>query len=300
MGRGGRLRLRHRLLAATREFFDLQGFVEVETPLLAPTAIPEEHILPVPCAGGFLQSSPEQYMKRLLASGEKRIYQICKSFRSGERGRLHLPEFTILEWYRAGDDYHQLMDDCVALLRHLAKRLDLPSPFTCRGQPIELNGAWQRLSVADAFTRYAGLEAEEALAANRFEEILSQRVEPHLGSGRPLFLHDYPAALASLARRRPDAPHLAERFELYIAGIELANGFSELADPEEQRARFAKAQRALTAQGVDPGPMPERFLDALADMGPAAGVALGLDRLLLVLFDLPTLDATVAFPPAQM
>ncbi len=148
MGRGGRLRLRHRLLAATREFFDLQGFVEVETPLLAPTAIPEEHILPVPCAGGFLQSSPEQYMKRLLASGEKRIYQICKSFRSGERGRLHLPEFTILEWYRAGDDYHQLMNDCVALLRHLAKRLDLPSPFTCRGQPIELNGAWQRLSVA--------------------------------------------------------------------------------------------------------------------------------------------------------
>ncbi len=297
--RGSRLRLRHRLLAATREFFDRQGFVEVETPLLAPTVIPEEHILPVPCAGGFLQSSPEQYMKRLLAGGERQIYQICKSFRAGERGSLHLPEFTILEWYRAGSDYEQLMDDCTALVRHLASRLELPCPFACRGRRIDIHTPWQRLSVAEAFARYAGLGAEEALASGCFEELLTQRVEPRLGTGRPLFLCDYPAALAALARRRPDALHLTERFELYIAGIELANGFSELADPGEQRARFEEAQRALAARGVDPGPMPERFLDALADMGPAAGIAVGLDRLLLVLLDLPSIDATVAFPPER-
>ncbi len=296
-GPTGVLRYRHRLLQAVRDFFDRRGYLEVETPLLAPTIIPEEHILPMACGGGFLQSSPEQYMKRLLAAGEPRIYQICKSFRRGERGRLHLPEFTILEWYRAGADYRDLMTECEELVRHIAACLDLAFPFPCRGHRIDLTGPWPRLPVYEAFQRYADTTLDAALADDRFEEILTAQVEPHLGTEQPVFVHDYPATLASLARRRPDAPHLAERFELYMAGIELANGFSELADATEQRHRFTEARRRLREQNIDPGPMPERFLDALPAMGTAAGIALGIDRLLLVLLDRPAIDEVVAFPP---
>jgi lysyl-tRNA synthetase class 2 len=239
-------------------------------------------------------------MKRLLAAGYPRIFQICRCFRQGERGDRHLPEFTMLEWYRAGTDYRTLMTDCEDLLAGIARDLDFDGVLGWRGRAIDLAPPWERLTVREAFLRYATLSADEALRQDRFDEVLSFEVEPHLGLAHPVFLCDYPAELAALARLKPEKPGVAERFELYLAGIELANAFSELTDAEEQRRRFASVSRERLLQGGAPGPMPEKFLAALPQMPPAAGIALGVDRLAMLMSGASRIDEVVAFTPETL
>jgi lysyl-tRNA synthetase class 2 len=235
-------------------------------------------------------------MKRLLAAGYPRLFQICRVWREGERGGRHLPEFTMLEWYRTDADYLNLMDDCEDLLRFLVPEKKLK----VRGAEIDLSGPWQRLTVAEAFAAYASLPLAQALATERFDELLTSDVEPRLGQERPTFLYDYPAELAALARRKAADPALAERFELYIAGIEIANAFSELTDPVEQRQRFTIDEAARRAQGKEPLPLPEPFLAELVNLPPAAGIALGVDRLVMLLTGATSIDDVITFPPEEL
>jgi lysyl-tRNA synthetase class 2 len=295
--RAGNLRQRARLLAAIRGFFSGRGYLEVETPHLLPAPIPETHIRFVETAHGVLHPSPELYMKRLLAAGYPRIFQLARCFREGERGDRHLREFTLLEWYCAGADYRGLMATCEAMIRHAARELGLPSALQYRGRRVDLEGPWDRVTLAEAFERHAPGPLKEAISNGRFEEDLVVHVEPGLGSPRPVFLTDYPASMASLARLRPDAPEVCERVELYLGGLEIANGFSELTDPGEQRRRFERDLEERARTGRRTFPMPEVFLEALERMPEAAGMALGVDRLAMVLTDSPRIDDVVAFTP---
>ena len=291
------LHLRAVLIQALRAFFIDRGYLEVETPLRIPAPAPEAHIVPLISEGWFLQTSPELCMKRLLAAGIPKIFQLCKCFRKGERGDRHLPEFTMLEWYGAGSDYRDLMKDCEALLRYLAAAMGKDGVLEWQGRRIELAPEWERITVAEAFQRYAPCTVEEALRKDTFDEMLVEHVEPHLGMATPTFLCDYPATLGALARLSPNDSAVAERFELYVAGLELANGFSELVDSVEQRARFLAEQKSIRMQGRDCGPLPEVFLDALETMPPAAGIALGVDRLVMLFTGANNIDQVVAFTP---
>jgi lysyl-tRNA synthetase class 2 len=302
------LRLRARLLAEVRYFFQERGVLEVETPLLAAAPVTDPHLDTFSCRGHvageqqelFLQTSPEYAMKRLLAAGSGPIFQISKAFRCGEQGRHHNPEFTILEWYRPGFDHHDLMAEIDELL---AATLGCP--------------AAERLSFAEAFDRYAGIDPHtadtgqlraRALALGHtgldsddpdlwLDLLLSQQVQPRLGRGRPTFLHDYPARQAALARVRDGQPPVAERFELYLEGTELANGYHELTDAEEQRQRFAADLARRQALARPAVPVDEHLLAALtAGMPACAGVALGFDRLVLVAAGATHLSEVLAFP----
>lgn len=288
------LRRRAAIIRAVRGFFEARGYLEVATPLRLPVLAPEAWIVPEPSGDFFLQTSPELCMKRLLAAGHERLFQICPCFRQGERGRLHLPEFQMLEWYQAGGTYRELMAECEELLWEVAEVCD------ARLARVDLEPPWPRLTVAEAFAEYAGLSPEAALAGGVYEEVLVEKVEPHLGLASPTFLCDYPAELASLARLKPENPQLAERFELYLGGIELANGFTELTDPAEQRQRFIRERALIVQAGRDPGPMPESFLRALASLPAAAGIALGLDRLVMLLTGAANLEAVVSFRPEEL
>ncbi len=294
------LERRARLLGAVRAFFQSSGYLEVETPLRIPAPAPEAHIDPVASEGWYLHTSPELAMKRLLAAGYARIYQICRCFRQGERGRRHLPEFTLLEWYTAHADYRHMMAQTEALVRYAVTQLTGGPQLVYGGRGIDLAAPFDRLTVNAAFRRWASATPAEALKAGRFDEIVALEIEPRLGWERPVFLHDYPAACAALARRRPDQPAVAERFELYLAGVELCNGFSELTDGSEQRRRF-EAERTLRRRAGKPcPPMPEPFLDALAAMPSATGNALGLDRLVMLLADSDAIDDVTAFVPEEL
>lgn len=294
------LQMRAVLIQALRAFFIDRGYLEVETPIRIPALAPEANIEPLSSGEWFLQTSPELCMKRLLAAGATKLFQICKCFRKGERGNRHLPEFTMLEWYEVKSDYQRLMVDCEALLRHLAVVMGKGRVLKWGGNTINLAQDWERLTVADAFHRFAPCTVEEALCQDKFDEILVSYVESHLGVETPTFLYDYPVALGALARVTLTTPPMAERFELYVAGMELANGFSELTDPAEQRARFLAEQTAIRLQGRIPGPLPEPFLAELGVMPPAAGIALGVDRLVMLFAGAEFIDQAVAFTPESL
>jgi len=295
--------LRAHVIKAVRDFFWERGFLEVETPLLIPANAPEEYINPVHTLPfGQLQTSPEICMKRLLATGHKRIFQISRCWRSDERGSRHLSEFTMLEWYRADADYQALMTDCEELLRHVAA-VCLPDNghFVRKSNKISPFAAWQRISVQEAFLRFARMEVWECLQNGCYEEILTSAVEPALaGFGTPVVLFDYPVELAALSRVKPDDTKLAERFELYVGGLELANGFSELNDPSEQRRRFEAANVVRVKTGQTALPLPEPFLDTLSAMPESAGIALGIDRLVMLTAGAETIDEVVAFTPEDL
>jgi elongation factor P--(R)-beta-lysine ligase len=305
---------RAQLLQGVRGFFLAHSVLEVETPLLG------HHTNPDPALeswsvcdpghgqgkGGaqFLQTSPEFAMKRLLAAGSGPIFQICKAFRGGERGRRHNPEFTLLEWYRPGYSYHRLMDEVAALIRILQadpslvdERLSYAELFggrlgvdPHRAEPGEL----QCVALAQ------GVSGAEDLALSRdgwLDLLMSHCLEAQLGRGRLCFVYDYPPSQAALARVRDGTPAVAERFELYWEGMELANGFQELTDATEQRRRFLNDQQRRASAGQAPHPIDERFLRALeSGMPECAGVALGLDRLLMVMSGTAHLDEVLAFP----
>ncbi len=294
------LLLRARIVQCVREFFISRDYLEIETPQLITAPAPETHIESIPVGNRYLQTSPELCMKRLLAHGFQRIFQIARCFREGERGDLHLPEFSLLEWYRTGIDYRDLMEECEALFLFLAQKLGRGTGLHCRGLNIELNTLWERLSVRSAFERYAALSLDQALQNDHFDQTMVTDIEPHLGIKTPTFLYDYPASLAALARLKPGSPGVAERFEIYVGGIELANGFSELNDAHEQRLRFEKELAQRASMGKRVSPMPEKFLKDLSNMPEAAGIALGLDRLVMIFGDARTIDEAVAFTPEQL
>jgi lysyl-tRNA synthetase class 2 len=290
------LEARALIIQDIRTFFITRGYLEAETPYRIPANAPEPHIDTVASGSWALHTSPELAMKRLLAAGYKQLFQICRVWRDSERGRYHLPEFTLLEWYRSDVGYHALMTECMELLFVLVPE----GKLSRQGRSIDLAMPWPQLTVSEAFARYASITIDEALAADCFEEILTTEVEPHLGKERPVFLTEYPTSLAALARTKPGEPHLAERFELYIDGLELANAFSELNDPREQRRRFEADEKLRRAGGKQPYPLPEKFLAELAVMPEAAGIALGLDRLVMLLTDTELIDDVVAFTPGEL
>ncbi|MEJ2477922.1 MAG: EF-P lysine aminoacylase GenX, partial [Desulfobacterales bacterium] len=239
-------------------------------------------------------------MKRLLAAGYSRIFQICKCFRRNEKGRRHLPELTVLEWYTAGADYSDMMTQCEALLTDVAHSLGYRDGLCYQGRRIDLSLPWPRMTVTEAFARLAGVSVEQAIEEDRFEEVLALEIEPWLGVERPLFLCDYPAACGALARLKPSNRRLAERFELYIGGLELCNAFTELNDEDEQRVRFDVERESRRRAGLTVYPMPESFLEALKDMPDAAGNALGIDRLVMLFADTTEIDDVVAFTPEEL
>jgi lysyl-tRNA synthetase class 2 len=291
------LKVRAAVVEGIRRFFAGRGYLEVSTPVRIPAPAPEPHIDAVPSHGWFLQTSPEIAMKRLLAAGYGRIFQVCPCFRLDERGSRHLSEFTLLEWYAAGADYRDMMAECEDLVLFVSRRLGRGDRIDFRGQPIDLSGPWERITVDEAFRKYAGRSAEEALRTGKFDEDIAFSVEPQLRKDRPVILYDYPASQASLARLKETDPSVAERFECYIGGMELANAFTELTDPAEQRERFVRDREERKQAGKTDYPLPEPFLEELRYMPPSSGVALGVDRLVMLFTGAASIDDVVPFPP---
>lgn len=324
-------RARARLQAVVRETLGGWGWLEVETPCLVPAPGMEPHIRAfeapfVPEAGGaprtlYLHTSPEYAMKRLLAEGFDRIFQLVRVFRNGELSRSHNPEFTMLELYRAGTDYRGIMEDLERLVEACARALSPDgAPRAPRGgAALDLSAPFERTTVEEAFRRHAGMEiapcegnaARLAEAARRaghdpgppgesfddvFFRVMLDAVEPRLGVGRPAYLVDWPAPMAALARPKAEDPRFAERFELYAGGLELANGFSELTDADEQRRRLREEQELRRRLGRPVYPLDEPFLEAVGRMPESGGVAVGLDRLLMLLTGAEAIEDVLLFP----
>lgn len=299
-GRRRSLWLRARLLQSIRRFFIEHDYLEVETPYLIPAPPPEVHIDAISSDPLYLHTSPELCMKRLLAAGYLKIFQIGKCFRSGERGDRHLPEFTLLEWYRAGIDYISLMEECERLILYVCQDIGTGGVIEYQGMEIDLRAPWERISVSEAFNRFTQMTPEVALEQGHFDRVMVEEIEPNLGITRPSFLYDYPARLAALARLKEKERVFAERFEMYIGGVELANGYSELTDAKEQRERFEKHQLERLTLGKRAYPMPEKFLESLEHAPEGAGIALGVDRLAMILTGRPRVDDVVTFTPEEM
>ena len=278
------LKRRAAIVSAMRAFFDGQGFVEVDTPVRIAAPAPEPHIdCPVvasPEGGGsatYLRASPELQMKKLLAAGMERIYQIGPCFREGERGTRHSPEFTMIEWYRNHADYLAILEDCESLFRRLTAVVG-DDASEC---------SFRRIRVRDAYLMWAGWDPWLVWDQDRFDLDMAAKIEPALKREGAVFLMDYPPQAASLARLRGD---VAERWEFYVDGMELANCFSELCDPDEQRRRFIAAKDERRALGESDYPVDEDFLSELGNIGSAAGVALGVDRLVMTLLGVRQID----------
>ena len=237
-------------------------------------------------------------MKRLLASGCDRIFQIGPCFREGERGTRHAPEFTMLEWYRTSADYTDIRRDCEGLVRQVVRRITGGNVIAWDDRRIDVAAPWLRLTVREAFRQHAGWDPVAAFDANRFDQDMVTKVEPALPADRPCILTDYPAAAAALARLKPDDPAVAERWELYMGGLEIANAYSELTDAAAQRARFQKCNAERLENGHPAYPLDESFLDALAQgLPPCGGIALGMDRLVMLLCGAQTIDEVRPFCP---
>lgn len=294
------LQQRSRLLQGIRHFFNGKGYLEVETPYRIPTPAPESHIDAVPSETWFLHTSPELCMKRMMAAGYEKIFQVCRCWREKERGGRHLPEFTLLEWYQGGADYQSLMDECEDLIGFVAQAVDAWPTIHFRGCEIGLLSPWERISVKEAFQQYTPISMTEALNKDLFDEVMVKEIEPKLGIKKPTFLYDYPGERGALARLKQEDQDVAERFELYIGGLELANGFSELVDSEEQRRRFHSENENRQSLGKRIYSIPDKFLAELDNMPPSAGIALGVDRLVMVFLDAKTIDEVVAFTPEEL
>ena len=297
-----RLRARADLAARTRQFFATQGFLEVQTPLVVDAPGTEVHIAPTKVsqrqrpgdapADRYLICSPEHHLKRLLAAGSGSIYQFGPVFRDGEYGRHHRPEFSLLEWYRPWADLDAVLSDCESWLCGLAGAADL----TYQGHRVTLERPWPRVPFLDALAERGGITEPHRLTSEEQLRALVDHVEPTLGIARPEFLVDYPIAMASLARPNPTDPSVSERAELYVAGLELANGFGELTDAAEQRRRFARDNAARHALGRPELPIDEAFLAALEQgMPPSAGMAVGFDRVVMLLTGASDIDQVLTF-----
>ena len=322
---------RGRIKARIRAYFEAAGFTEVECAVLVPSPGNETHLHAFETSALapdgsrrplYLHTSPEFSAKKLLAAGETQIFEFARVFRGRERGRLHAPEFTLLEWYRAGADWHRVIEDSLALLA-LAAQAAGATALRHKDRSADPHAPAEWLTVADAFTHHAGIDILATLSdagvgdrgallsrarragvpvsddddwSDLFSKILTLRIEPRLGLGRPTVLYEYPLPESALARVSPRDPRVAERFELYACGVELANGFGELTDPALQRARFiAEMDKKEQVYGVR-YPLDEDFLAALAAMPEASGVALGFDRLVMLATGAPHIDHVLWTP----
>lgn len=321
---------RGRLKQAIRAHFEGQGFIEVECGVLVVSPGNETHLHAfettlIGAEGGqtlYLHTSPEFAAKKLLAAGETRIFDFARVFRNRERGRLHAPEFTMLEWYRAREDYQAVIADSLAMMKLAAEVMETDR-FSHRGAQCDPRAEADRLTVAQAFTHFAGIDLMATLSpagegdaaglrsrarrggidvsddddwSDMFSKILTLRVEPRLGLDRPCVLYEYPVCEAALARVSPHDARVAERFELYACGVELANGFGELTDPVQQRARFESAMAKKQQVYGTRYPLDEDFLAALSSMPAASGVALGFDRLVMLAAGAPNIDSVLWTP----
>jgi len=325
------LAARNAVTRSFRAWFDEQGFTEVETGILQVSPGNETHLhaprTELSCADGaratrYLRTSPEFAAKKLLAAGEQKIFEFARVFRDRERGDLHLPEFTMLEWYRANAAYDAVMADCVVLIAHAAQATGI-GQFSFRGRMADPFAEPDMLTVAAAFERFAGIDLLSTIAngegdrdrlaavghqrvriteddtwSDIFSKVLVEHVEPNLGQGRLTVLFEYPVPEAALARAKPSDPRVAERFEVYACGVELANGFGELTDAAEQRHRFTLAMDEKQRRYGERYPLDEDFLDAVARMPQASGVALGFDRLVMLASGALRIDQVVWTPPA--
>ena len=325
------LSARTAITRAVRAWFDAQGFVEIETGILQVSPGNETHLhaprTELVAAGGervtrYLRTSPEFSCKKLLAAGETKIFELARVFRDRERGELHLPEFTMLEWYRANASYDAVMADSVVIIAHAAQATGI-GRFSFRGKVADPFAEPELLTVASAFDRFAGIDLLAtiadgsgdrdrlaAMAANKvrisdddtwsdiFSKILVEHVEPHLGQGRLTVLFEYPAPEAALARTKASDPRVAERFEIYACGVELANGFGELTNAREQRLRFMQAMDEKQRRYGERYPLDDDFLDAVGHMPDASGVALGFDRLVMLASGALRIDQVVWTPPS--
>jgi lysyl-tRNA synthetase class 2 len=323
------LAARTAITRAVRAWFAEQGFVEVETAILQVSPGNETHLHAprtelLGTSGErmtrYLRTSPEFSCKKLLAAGEEKIFELARVFRDRERGDLHLGEFTMLEWYRAGSPYDAVMADCIAIIAQAARATGI-GQFTFRGRTADPFAKPEFLTVAAAFERFAGVDLLATIAdgegdrvrlsatarskvrisdddtwSDIFSKILVEHVEPHLGQGRLTILYEYPAPEAALARAKTSDPRVAERFEIYACGVELANGFGELTDESEQRRRFAAAMDEKQRRYGERYPLDEDFLAALATMPDASGVALGFDRLVMLASGAVRIDQVVWTP----
>jgi elongation factor P--(R)-beta-lysine ligase len=325
---------RGRIAGALRTWFAGQGFIEVETAALQVSPGNETHLhgfaTELIGPGGeprpfYLRTSPEFACKKLLAAGETRIVDFARVFRNRERGPLHHPEFTLVEWYRANEPYERLMADCAALLVEAARAADAVQ-FSFRSKTMDPFAAPERLTVAEAFARHAGIDLLATIKARQgeraalaaaaakvgivtaaddtwgdiFSRIMTERVEPQLGVGRATVLDEYPLPLAALARAKPGSNQVAERFELFACGVELANGFGELIDADEQRARFTAAMAERQRLYGENYAIDEDFLTALAAMPPASGIALGFDRLVMLATGAARIEQVIWAPVAEI
>jgi lysyl-tRNA synthetase class 2 len=328
--RRSRLITRGKIKTALRTHFDCQGFTEIEAGQLQVSPGNETHLhgfaAPLRATDGreamlYLHTSPEFACKKLLAAGETKIFDFARVFRNRERGALHAPEFTMLEWYRAGEPYGQIMQDCAEIVQIAAQAAERET-WSFRGRSIDPGLAPDRMTVADAFRQFAAIDlistfqgditdrealAEQATASgvriadddswsDIFSRVLVEKVEPVIGNGRATILYEYPIPEAALARRRPGSAHVSERFELYACGIELANAFGELTDPAEQRRRFEADMKLKQAIYGERYPIDEDFLRALAQMPEASGAALGFDRLVMLATGAQTVDEVIWTP----
>jgi lysyl-tRNA synthetase class 2 len=313
------------VLRAVRAYFDGQGFVEVETPSRVLSPGQEVHLDAIPAGDGrHLITSPEYHMKRLVAGGLPRIVQICRCFRAKEDGPFHQPEFTMIEWYRAGGSLADLMRDCEALIEAAARAVEtwpqVDVPANRRGahgsSRLRLDAPFERIDVRELLRRHACVElrGDESAAEMRalatlagcrvapdvawddaFYQVFLDCIEPHLGIERPIFVEDWPRPLAALARPKPGDPLTVERFELYAGGLELANAFGELTDAAEQRRRFEEEAAIRRQRGKACYPLDEKLLAALPHMPATSGIALGFDRLLMLVLGAPTIRDVLAF-----
>jgi lysyl-tRNA synthetase class 2 len=283
------------IIELTRNFFREAGFLEVDTPIRSPEVAPEQFIVPFESEGWFLATSPELYMKRLLAAGYDRLFQISHCFRKGERGRLHNPEFTMLEWYHRGADYYQMIHDTELLVTAMAKGLGYDTIIPYRDKLIDIALPWDITTVREAFLNSSGWDPFTSPDPLRFDEYLVTKVIPGFPPDRPVVMLDYPAPLASLAKLKAGEPDVAERAEVFIAGMELANAFSELTDVREQTGRFRAEIEEIERREGKKRPLPKRFLEALPNLPPCGGIALGIDRLVMLFCDTGSIDDVMPF-----
>lgn len=276
---------RARALAAIRAWFADEGFIEADVGALVPTPGAEVHVAAFETDGRYLHTSPEFAMKGLLAAGETKIFRLGAAYRKGERGALHAPEFTLLEWYRAGAPYEEVMADCAAIARAAARAIETEA-MRWKERSADVFAAPETITVREAFSKFAPLPLHSGAgvtSSDMFSAAMVEKIEPHLGLGAITFLTEYPIEEAALAQPCAHDPSVAERFEMYACGVELANGYGELTDVAEQKRRFKAAMDEKQKRYGERWPEPLAFYDALAHMPAASGCALGVDRLIMLL-----------------
>jgi elongation factor P--(R)-beta-lysine ligase len=286
---------RAEIIRYTRNYFQQYDFLEVETPVRVPVVAPELFITPVTSGDWFLITSPELHMKRLMAAGYPKLFQFSHCFRKDERGRRHNPEFTMLEWYRSGGDYMQMVADTEQIVFTLAQKIYSDSSIQYQGFKIDLSVPWPRVTISDAFLKSAGWDPVADPDPLRFDTDLCDKVIPAFTGDRPTVIMDYPAPMASLARLKPGEAKVAERAEIFIGGLEIANAYSELIDSQEQENRFRIEIEQIEKEYGRKLDLPRQFLDAMDTLPECGGIALGVDRLVMLFCNAASIDDVMPF-----